>query len=56
MVICSFCGNQINKGTGKKYVQNDGKVLDFCSNKCEKNRVKLGRVARKVKWTTKEER
>jgi len=53
MVKCSFCGNEIEQGTGKIYVQIDGKILNFCSMKCEKNKIKLKRKARKQKWTKK---
>ncbi len=49
--ICSFCGKEIEPGTGKMYVTRDGKVYHFCSNKCYKNMIELGRVPRKVKWT-----
>ena len=38
-------------GTGKIFVFNTGKIVNFCSNKCEKNMLKLDRVARKSKWT-----
>ena len=48
---CSFCGNDIEKGTGMMFVQNDGRIFYFCSRKCEKNLFKLKRVARNVKWT-----
>ena len=51
MVKCSFCRTVIVPGTGKMFVLNDGKVLHFCSNKCEKNHFKLGRKARFLKWT-----
>ncbi|MEM5782605.1 MAG: 50S ribosomal protein L24e, partial [Candidatus Aenigmatarchaeota archaeon] len=34
---CSFCGNEIEKGTGTMFVKNDGKIFFFCSSKCEKN-------------------
>ncbi|MBW2999817.1 50S ribosomal protein L24e [Candidatus Woesearchaeota archaeon] len=51
MVKCSFCGHPIEKGTGKMFVKKDGKILYFCSNKCEKNMFKLKRKSRKVKWT-----
>jgi large subunit ribosomal protein L24e len=51
MVECSFCGKEIPRGTGKMFVKNDGKILYFCSRKCEKNMLKLGRVPKKVKWT-----
>ncbi len=49
--ICSFCGNEIEVGTGKMYVRRDGRVLYFCSGKCEKNMLKLKRSPRKLKWT-----
>ena len=48
---CSFCGSEIERGTGKLYVRKDGSVLRFCSSKCEKNLLKLKRKARKFKWT-----
>jgi len=51
MVECSFCGKEIPKGTGKMFVRNDGKILYFCSRKCEKNMLELKRVPKKVKWT-----
>jgi large subunit ribosomal protein L24e len=51
MVRCDFCRKDILQGTGKKYVKKDGKVIDFCSMKCEKNLLKLGRKARTTKWT-----
>ncbi len=49
--ICSFCGEEIEPGTGKIYVRKDGKILHFCSRKCEKNMVVLKRNPRKLKWT-----
>ncbi len=49
--ICSFCGNEIEPGTGKMYVKKDGTVLYFCKSKCQKNMLKLGRVPRRVRWT-----
>ena len=51
MAKCIFCGNVIEKGTGKMYVLKEGKVLNFCSNKCEKNQLKLKRKAIKTRWT-----
>jgi len=56
MAKCDFCGKPIRPGTGKIYVKKDGKVLPFCSNKCEKNRVQLKRRAKDQKWTTKYEK
>ena len=51
MARCSFCKKVIEKGTGKMFVKTDGKVLDFCSSKCEKNMIKLKRKPRDTKWT-----
>lgn len=51
MAKCDFCGEHISKGTGKIFVKKDGKVLDFCSNKCEKNMLVLKRKPRTTKWT-----
>ena len=47
MAKCTFCGNNIEKGTGKIYVKKDAKILYFCSSKCEKNHIKLGRKGQK---------
>ncbi|MEK6899897.1 MAG: 50S ribosomal protein L24e [Nanoarchaeota archaeon] len=51
MAKCSFCGVQIDKGTGKMYVYVNGKIDHFCSNKCEKNQFKLGRKPVDMRWT-----
>ncbi len=51
MAKCSFCGTNIEKGTGKMFVEKDGKILFFCSSKCEKNQFKLKRKPRSTKWT-----
>lgn len=48
---CSFCGKNIEKGTGKMYVKSSGKIIYFCSTKCEKNLLKLKRKPRKIRWT-----
>ncbi|RZN64537.1 MAG: 50S ribosomal protein L24e [Candidatus Methanoliparum thermophilum] len=50
---CNFCEAKIPIGKGKVYVKNNGTVLRFCSKKCQKNMLKLGRVPRKVKWVKK---
>ncbi len=50
---CSFCGNAVKLGTGTMLVRNDATILYFCSNKCRKNMLKLGRDPRKFKWTAK---
>jgi large subunit ribosomal protein L24e len=48
---CTFCGKDVERGCGKIFVQTTGKILYFCSMKCEKNMLKLGRKARNLKWT-----
>ncbi len=48
---CSFCGDEIEKGTEKICVTKKGKASYFCSSKCEKNLLKLGRKPRKTRWT-----
>jgi len=53
MAKCSFCNFDIDKGTGKIFVLNTGKQLHFCSNKCEKNMLKLKRKPRETKWVSK---
>ncbi|MFW5704470.1 MAG: 50S ribosomal protein L24e [Nanoarchaeota archaeon] len=52
MVKCTFCGKELVPGSGKMFVKDNGQVLYFHSNKCEKNFLKLGRDPRKFKWTT----
>lgn len=51
MTNCTFCGDAIEVGTGKMYIKRDGTVFHFCSAKCQRNQVDLGRVNRHVKWT-----
>ncbi len=48
---CSFCGKQIERGTGKIVVAKDGTAKHLCSMKCEKNSMKMGRISAKTKWT-----
>jgi large subunit ribosomal protein L24e len=48
---CSFCGNEIEPGTGKIYAKKDGTVFNFCKNKCQKNMIDLKRVPRRVRWS-----
>jgi large subunit ribosomal protein L24e len=52
MVKCTFCGNTIEKGTGKMYIQKDAKILYFCSSKCEKNLLKLKRKPITTRWSS----
>lgn len=51
MAKCDFCKKGIPRGTGKIYVKKDGKILDFCSTKCEKNMLALNRKPRTTKWS-----
>ena len=51
MVKCTFCGSEIEKGTGKTKILKEGKAVELCSMKCEKNMFKLKRTPRRVKWT-----
>jgi large subunit ribosomal protein L24e len=51
MEKCSFCGNTIERGTGKTLVRRDGTLLHFCSRKCEKNQIELKRNPIKTPWT-----
>ena len=48
---CAFCGKPIPAGKGIMYVKKNGEVLRFCSSKCYKNMIVLGRLPRKVKRT-----
>ncbi len=52
MTKCSFCSKVIESGTGSMVVQKTGKTNHFCSSKCEKNLLKLGRDARNFKWAS----
>jgi len=54
MPKCSFCSKKIETGTGKMLVQKTGKIFWFCSNRCEKNLLKLNRDPRNFKWTREE--
>jgi large subunit ribosomal protein L24e len=40
------------KGTGKLLILNNGKLLYFCSSKCEKN-TKLKRKPQRITWARK---
>ncbi len=51
MPKCTFCGISIKTGTGKMFIHNSGKVSNFCTNRCEKNLLKLKRKPLQVRWT-----
>jgi len=48
---CSFCGKDLEPGSGKMYIKRDGTVYYFCSHKCQINKIQLNRDSRKFKWT-----
>ena len=52
MAKCSFCNKDMDKGTGKLLVMNSGKLLYYCSSKCEKN-AKLKRKPQRQAWVKK---
>jgi large subunit ribosomal protein L24e len=49
MPTCSFCKKIFESPRGLSIFLNDGKILFFCSSKCQKNR-RLGRDPRKTEW------
>lgn len=49
--ICSFCGHEIEAGTGRMYILKDGTIYQFCRKKCFKNLIVLRRVPRRTRWT-----
>ncbi len=49
--LCSYCGEEIEPGTGKMFVRKDGTVFFFDKSKCQKGLLKLRRVPRTVRWT-----
>ncbi|VVB74604.1 50S ribosomal protein L24e [Candidatus Tiddalikarchaeum anstoanum] len=52
---CIFCSKLVEKGKGLMFVRKDGKVLEFCSKKCERNMLNLGRNQNNMKWSKKRE-
>lgn len=53
-MFCTFCNHEIPKGTGTLYVKRDGTTLAFCSSKCRRNMLHLGREGRHMEWTAKQ--
>lgn len=51
MASCEFCKGTIEQGTGKMFVHKDGKIVRFCSSKCEKHHFKLRHKGRTTPWT-----
>jgi len=54
MPRCSFCKKNYEFPRGLSYIMNDGNILYFCSSKCRKNKLKLGRDNKKVNWVRKQ--
>jgi large subunit ribosomal protein L24e len=48
---CSFCDSEIGHGTGTVYATRIGDILTFCSSKCERNMLRLGRKPQNMPWT-----
>ena len=55
MAKCNFCNKIVKQGRGMISIASDGRVINFCSGKCEKN-FKLGRDPRKVNWVRKQKK
>lgn len=51
MTKCVFCGSEESPYRGVHLIKNDGSVSFFCSGKCRKNALNLGRDRKKIKWT-----
>lgn len=52
MPICNYCKSEMPKGTGTLYIKKSGKFAYFCSSKCEKNAIILGRKPASKKWSS----
>ena len=51
MAKCTFCGKEIEIGTGTLYIKDDSKMFNFCTLKCKKNHLKLKRTPVHTRWT-----
>ncbi len=52
MAKCDFCGKVYEKGTGKLFIRDNGKLINFCTGKCEKMMLVYKKKGREQKWTT----
>ncbi|MDD3244708.1 MAG: 50S ribosomal protein L24e [Candidatus ainarchaeum sp.] len=50
-MICTFCGKEMEKGTGIVYAKKDGTTYYFCSSKCKKNQLAKKYKPLKTRWT-----
>lgn len=51
MPKCSYCNKEFERGTGKMFIQNTGKILWFCAGKCQAYMLELERSPLRQKWT-----
>ncbi len=51
MARCTFCGKDIEPGTGTLYIKDDAKMFNFCTMKCKKNHLGLKRNPVHTRWT-----
>ena len=51
MAKCTFCGKDIEPGTGTLYIKDDAKTFNFCTMKCKKNQLGLKRNPVHTRWT-----
>lgn len=55
MATCTFCKETFT-GKGTIYVLKTGKMYKFCSSKCRKNMLNLGREPRNIDWVRKKKK
>jgi large subunit ribosomal protein L24e len=48
---CVFCGKEQEDYKGTYLMKNDGSANYYCSSKCNKSHINLGRDRRKIRWT-----
>ncbi|MFH2106600.1 MAG: 50S ribosomal protein L24e [Candidatus Micrarchaeota archaeon] len=48
---CTFCSEDLPRGTGLIFSKKDGTLSYYCSSKCKKNHISLKREGRRKKWT-----
>jgi large subunit ribosomal protein L24e len=51
MTKCVFCGREDSPFKGVHLITNDGNTNFYCSGKCRKNALNLGRDRKRMKWT-----
>jgi large subunit ribosomal protein L24e len=51
MPICAYCKKDFDRTSGKAVIMNSGKILYFCSGKCDAYMLELERNPKRLKWT-----